>query len=66
TNGACSLLGKVEEGRANVMEVGEKRMAGNSGLNVNSVSYSNGEDGYCWEFGSLTILVPPLVRDYHG
>nr|GFB29494.1 hypothetical protein [Tanacetum cinerariifolium] len=29
-------------------------------------AYSNGEeDGYYWKFGVLTILVPPLVRDYH-
>nr|GEZ02214.1 reverse transcriptase domain-containing protein [Tanacetum cinerariifolium] len=36
---------------------------GKFGLNVNSVCYSNGgDDGYCWDFGILTMLVPGLLR----
>nr|GFD03113.1 hypothetical protein [Tanacetum cinerariifolium] len=70
TNGACLLPGKVEKANANAMEVvewagmGEKRVAGILVLNATVLAKMRGRDGYCWNFGVLTMLVPPLVRDY--
>nr|GFB96534.1 hypothetical protein [Tanacetum cinerariifolium] len=43
TRDACLLLGKVEDSGANAV-VGEKRMAGNSGLNATVDAIQTGEE----------------------
>nr|GFD62410.1 hypothetical protein [Tanacetum cinerariifolium] len=62
----CLLLGKVEEGRANAMEVvewagmeerWEKRVAGKSGLNATVLAIQTGETVTVGKFGVLTLLV---------
>nr|GEV23076.1 hypothetical protein [Tanacetum cinerariifolium] len=51
--GACLLLGKVEKGSANAMEV-EKRTAGNSGLNATVDAIQTGEK-------TVTVTTPMVL-----
>nr|GEV54520.1 retrovirus-related Pol polyprotein from transposon TNT 1-94 [Tanacetum cinerariifolium] len=56
TRDACKELGKVEEGRANAMEV-EKRMAGNSGLNATVLAIQTGKKTLLlgvWKFDNIS------------
>nr|GEU70650.1 hypothetical protein [Tanacetum cinerariifolium] len=71
TNGACLLLGKVEEGRANAMEVGEKRMAGNSGLNATVLAKLAGKKTLLlglWDFDNppVACLQPGKVEQFRA
>nr|GFD11231.1 hypothetical protein [Tanacetum cinerariifolium] len=64
--GGRFVAGKGGEGWGGC-DGGGETYGGNFGFECYSSCYSNGgEDGSCYKFGRLTILVPPLVRDYHG